>query len=281
MNKPLADAQRFLAWHHGCVWQENVFCVWRGELLAETPQRYCRNCGHELSPEDQFCPKCGAALHQAATVPTPEADVPVPRPPLQTGGAGGAAAPQQPAHEGGGGRRRSPILLGCLGVFVLLVVANIMPFIDPLSFRCIDIETAAEQKGPKGKIGQTVKLSNVAWQVTAARRATELKAPNTKQKGNFVIVDFLFTNNADEATTLDQASLVLLDGEGCEITANSDDFVYIAPGKDIFSENVNPGVTKDGQVIFGVEPDQKDFTLRAGDTDPFISDENAYIDLGF
>ena len=84
---------------------------------------------------------------------------------------------------------------------------------------------------------------------------------NTKQKGNFVIVDFLFTNNADEATTLDQASLVLLDGEGCEI-ANSDDFVYIAPGKDIFSENVNPGVTKDGQVIFTVDPDAKDFTLR-------------------
>jgi hypothetical protein len=34
-------------------------------------------------------------------------------------------------------------------------------------------------------------------------------------------------------------------------------------------------------VIFTVTPDAKDFTLRAGDTDPLISDENAYIDLGF
>ena len=58
----------------------------------------------------------------------------MPRPPLQTGGAGGAALPQQPAHEGGGGRRRSPILLGCLGVFVLLVVANIMPSHRPIVF---------------------------------------------------------------------------------------------------------------------------------------------------
>ena len=179
--------------------------------------------------------------------------------------------------------------MGCLGVFVVLVVAIIMPFIDPFSFRCFDYETAAEQKGPKGKIGQTVKLSNVAWQVTAARQATELKAHYPKKwsrsasvtKGNFVIVDFLFTNNADEATKLEPGTLTLLDGEGCEVHANSDDFVYIAPGKDIFSGSVNPRVTKDGEVIFETYPDQKDFTLRAGDTDPFISDENAYIDLGF
>ena len=181
-------------------------------------------------------------------------------------------------------------MLGCLGVFVLLVVANIMPFIDPLSFRCIDIETAAEQKGPKGKIGQTVKLSNVAWRVTAARRATELKAPSYPKKiGNFVIVEFLFTNNADEATRLDSGSLTLLDSEGCEFELGFGEVVYIAAGKNLFSiegdipadTKVGPGVTQDGEAIFTVDPDAKDFTLRAGDTDPFISDENAYIELGF
>ena len=91
MNKPLADAQRFLACHHGCIRGEKVLCVCRGEVLAETPERYCRNCGHQLSPEDQFCPNCARPVHETATVPTPEADVPVPPPP-QTGGAGGAAA---------------------------------------------------------------------------------------------------------------------------------------------------------------------------------------------
>ena len=174
--------------------------------------------------------------------------------------------------------------MGSLGVFVLLVALIITFVIGNLYGKGLlgCKETVAEQKGPKGKIGQTVKFSNVAWQVTTARQATELKAPPyPKKKGNFVIVDFLFTNNADEVTYLETGSLTLLDGEGCEIKANSDDFVYIASGKDIFSENVNPGVTKDGQVIFTVDPDAKDFTLRAGDTDPFISDENAYIELGF
>jgi predicted ester cyclase len=46
--------------------------------MAEAPQRYCGNCGHELSLEDQLCPNCGRPVHQTARVPTPEADMPVP-----------------------------------------------------------------------------------------------------------------------------------------------------------------------------------------------------------
>jgi TM2 domain-containing membrane protein YozV len=59
----------------------------KGRSMAEAPARYCSNCGNELRPEDQVCPNCGTPVHQAATVPTPEADVPVPPPPQ--------AAPQE------------------------------------------------------------------------------------------------------------------------------------------------------------------------------------------
>ena|SRR5829696_1161882 len=58
--------------------------------MAEAPQRYCGNCGHELSLQDQLCPNCGRPVHQTARVPTPEADMPVPL--LQTlGEASGEA----------------------------------------------------------------------------------------------------------------------------------------------------------------------------------------------
>jgi hypothetical protein len=43
--------------------------------------KYCRNCGHELAEDDHFCPNCGRPVHETAHVPTPEADVPVPRVP--------------------------------------------------------------------------------------------------------------------------------------------------------------------------------------------------------
>ena len=84
--------------------------------MAEAPSRYCGNCGNELSPEDQFCRNCGTPVHRAATVPTPEADVPVPPPPQPAGG--GAASPQQPTQAGFG--RRHPILTGCLAIVGLL-----------------------------------------------------------------------------------------------------------------------------------------------------------------
>jgi predicted ester cyclase len=50
--------------------------------MVEAPQRYCSNCGHELSLEDRLCPNCGSPVHQTARVPTPEADMP--GPPLET-----------------------------------------------------------------------------------------------------------------------------------------------------------------------------------------------------
>src|SRR5215213_6343597 len=87
--------------------------------MAEAPGRYCSNCGQALSPEDRFCPGCGRPVHRTASVPTPEADVPVPPPP-RARDAGATTAQQQPTRRAGWGRRH-PILTGCLGIIALSV----------------------------------------------------------------------------------------------------------------------------------------------------------------
>src|SRR5215217_7041067 len=74
VNKALSDALGSLGWHHTYGWH--------GGALTE---RHCRNCGHELADTDRFCPNCGTPVHEAAHVPTPEADVDVPSPPQQAG----------------------------------------------------------------------------------------------------------------------------------------------------------------------------------------------------
>ena len=48
--------------------------------------RYCSNCGHELSEDARLCQNCGRPVHETAHVPTPEADVPVPLLPQGTQG---------------------------------------------------------------------------------------------------------------------------------------------------------------------------------------------------
>ncbi len=91
------------------------------ETVAEAPDRYCGNCGHELSPEDRFCQNCGTPVHQAATVPTPEADVPVPPPPQQETRAQPLEQSEaQPRGRWTAGR----LVLGCLGVFFVVFVVG-------------------------------------------------------------------------------------------------------------------------------------------------------------
>jgi Glucodextranase, domain B/Domain of unknown function (DUF4352)/zinc-ribbon domain len=89
--------------------------------MAEIPARYCGNCGNELAPEDQFCQNCGRPVHQTASVPTPEADVPVPPPPQQEAGT-------QPLEQADAQPRQPwttrQYALGCLGAFFVVFVVG-------------------------------------------------------------------------------------------------------------------------------------------------------------
>ena len=55
---------------------------------------------------------------------------------------------------------------------------------------------------------------------------------------------------------------------------------YIPANKDTFLENVNPGVTRPGEVIFTVASGASGFKLQVGDTIPFTG-KYGYVDLGF
>jgi hypothetical protein len=134
-------------------------------------------------------------------------------------------------------------------------------------------------------IGQPVAAGDIEWTVTDAARANQLSQERfgqfgkTKQ-GDFVIVDLLFTNNSNEPETLTTNSITLLDSSGRESRPDTDTFGYIEPERNIFLEQVNPGVTKEGEVIFTVASDASGFRLQLGDARMFGS-EDAYVDLGF
>ena len=252
--------------------------------------RYCSNCGHELNEESRFCPNCGRPAHETAHVPTPEADVPVPPPPSQQQAGGTqsfgptAAAPRQRSLAG-------RLFVGCTGLIVLAVVfVGCLALIPGGGGEQQPADSGSEEaaktqpgatKQNAVSIGETVKAGPVEWNVISASQETELKSSFAGRKqGNFVIVDFNFTNGKDEAATLDSESFRLIDNQGREFEVDTDTYEYVPMGKDIFLEQVNPGVSKEGRVIFTVAPDASGFTLQAGDTDMFV-DKNAYIDLGF
>ncbi len=86
--------------------------------------RYCRSCGQELKPEDQFCAGCGRPVHTTAHVPTPEADVPFPPP--QQAEVGPQSQQQQYPHDAQAHSKARGSGLAMLGVFLVLLIVESM-----------------------------------------------------------------------------------------------------------------------------------------------------------
>ncbi len=130
-------------------------------------------------------------------------------------------------------------------------------------------------------IGETVALGNVQWTVIDAEQSDQLLSIKGEyEEGSFVIADVIFANGANQDITLATPFLTVLDGEGNEFEAGiENNFTFLYPEENMFVDPVEPGTTKEGKVIFSVDPDSSDLKLQVGEAN-FASDETADIDLG-
>ena len=266
--------------------------------------RYCGDCGYELSQEDRFCPNCGRPVHQTAYVPTPDANVAVP--PL----------PDQHAVGNSVSSRRSTtgrLLVGCAGiVIVLLLFVGCLSLLtnggddiadnnppakeeaekevekekqQPAANEQVDKQTDEQAEENPEKvygIGDEVGVGDVAYTVTEAQSATELTDTyeiDPPKTGNFVVIDFLFANNGEKPVNLSDIGLYLYDSKERQYETDSEMFGYIPEEKDIFLlERINPGLTQEAQVIYSVPPDASGFELEVASG--FFQSEVARIDIG-
>src|SRR5215216_2943976 len=141
---------------------------------------------------------------------------------------------------------------------------------------------AAPQPTPQAeyRVGQTAQVANVQWRVSDAYLTNQLRGNfGTQKRGRFVVVNFTFTNNRDEEVTLDpEMHMVLKDRTGREFGTDVDSWEYMPMNLDIFLEPVNPGISKNGRVIYQVPPDAWGFTLKLDDVE-FWKEESAVFDL--
>ena len=100
-------------------------------------------------------------------------------------------------------------------------------------------------------VGQTATVGNVVWTVTDAYRTNVLRSNfGTQKRGNFVVVDFTFTNNRSEEVTLDpELHMILKDSQGREFGTDPDAWEFVPTRLDIFLEPVNPGLSQNGRVV--------------------------------
>jgi hypothetical protein len=129
-------------------------------------------------------------------------------------------------------------------------------------------------------IGDPVSVGDAQWTVTDVLQSDMLVSRLGTEEGNFIIVDVTFSNNSNQDVTLATPFLTLLDGQGREIEADiEDNFLHVYADENMFVDHVKPGATKEGKVIFSVDPDASGLKLQVGDA-RFASNKTAYIDLG-
>jgi Domain of unknown function (DUF4352) len=164
----------------------------------------------------------------------------------------------------------------------MLVVLALLGFAGCLAALSGGVDEASRdsRSSPRADIGEPLRVGDVTWVVEDAKAVTELTSSYEKPiRGNFVVVNFTFTNEGKEAATLDTASMTLIDSKGRKSEADPDKFGYIPDDRNIFLENVNPGVTDRGQAIFTVAPDATGFRLELGDAD-LLSHDHGTVPLG-
>ena len=192
---------------------------------------------------------------------------------------------QQPGRESTVWKGVKLAFGGCVVLPILLVVAGVA-FTGLLGGSGGDGSGGGSGGGgetPTAEVGETLTVGGADWVVQDASQTEVLQSQfgpaGSDRQGDFVIVDFTFTNNTGEAVTLDPVNMTLIDGEDREFEADTDSFEYVPVEKDIFLEQVNPGVTQEGRIIFTTAPDASDFTLEVGGAD-FLSSETGRVNLG-
>lgn len=144
------------------------------------------------------------------------------------------------------------------------------------------VEETTEPEEESAAIGEPITVGDAQWTVTDAEQLDELVSRLGNEEGSFVTAEVTFVNNSNQDVALAAPSLALVDSEGREFdVAIESNFFHVEPERNMFIEQIKPGDTMEGLVIFAVEPDASGFKLRASDATNFVSNEYGYIDLGF
>jgi hypothetical protein len=105
--------------------------------------------------------------------------------------------------------------------------------------------------GEEARIGDTLKLDDVAFKVTAVKKMTSYKSWGKTVKGNWIRVSIKVTNNGSNELTMGASNLTLIDPDGNEYSYDSD-VVLFDDNSFALLEDINPKLSTSGNIWFKV-----------------------------
>ncbi len=122
------------------------------------------------------------------------------------------------------------------------------------------------------KIGDSIQAGQFSWKITKVQTASQVGEEfygtlmGEKADGIFIILSVEVKNTGTSAEYLMDSFLILVDEEGREFSPSSSAAIWIKPaGSALLFEQVNPGITKKGKIVYDVPTDVKSFDLKIAD----------------
>jgi len=119
------------------------------------------------------------------------------------------------------------------------------------------------------QIGDLVKTGRLAYKVTNVTSTNELKSENpfiesATTSGQFIVIDIEALNNDSKARMVDSSMFKVNDDQKREFepTSDSEVMMVVDGAMDFFLQDINPGLSKTGQLVFELPADANSYTLE-------------------
>lgn len=126
-----------------------------------------------------------------------------------------------------------------------------------------------QQEAKTYSLGDEVQAGDFKWKITKSSTAKQIGSGSgdyffgEKADGIFIILDVEITNTGRDANYLTDSFLKLVDDQGREFSPNSAAALYLKPsGSALLFEQINPGITKKGKIVFDVPEGLKVANIR-------------------
>lgn len=146
-------------------------------------------------------------------------------------------------------------------------------------------ETKTEEKKEQAKeykVGDVVPVEKFEYKVNSIKTATKIgnEFLNKKTDGQFLIINVTVTNKDSEARIIDTSLFKIIDSQGREFEPMADGDVYVNENVEFFLQEVNPNLSKTGNIVFEMPKDAKGLKLEVNSGVGFAGGTTALINLG-
>lgn len=171
-----------------------------------------------------------------------------------------------------------------VAVFIIVAVAGGGDNTDNNSSTAVAPVNEQKQEQPVTfKVNQEAKVGNLSYVASDIKTATVIGSNPYLQKKTeeqFLLVKIKVTNNDKEARTIDTNLFKLFDTQGKEYSAMGEADLYVNNDSHFFLEQVNPGMSRSGFIVFEIPKGMQGLTLQCSSGLGFSGGENVRIDLG-